>query len=477
MSCRHFASLHRFALGVTLCLAASGCGDSVEPRIPTTVVVRPTTLSFSTLLVRKSLIANVIDQNGRTMLGELIRWSTSNSSVAIVIRQDGRIESIGSGTATITATSGSISGTAAITVDVPAPVLEFSSVTVGGAHSCGVTTVHGAYCWGANTFGQLGDDSNTDRSLPLLVDGTDRFYIVRSVTAGLMHTCGLFENDLTPRGYCWGHNHFGQTSAVGGLAFNYPFEVLTLGQGTPSARSVTVGDNHSCLVTTDDVAYCWGENSSGQLGDGTNTGGNTPTPTAGGQTFQSVSAAGDHTCALTAPGDAFCWGENGMGQLGDGTDTDRNEPVAVVGGLTFASLSGGCGVTPDGDGYCWGDNASGQLGDGTNTSSNAPIPISGGLDFQSLSSGEAFTCGVTTAGDAYCWGDNATGQLGNGTFDSSNVPIPVSGGHTFQSVAAGTVSSCGVTTAGDAYCWGDNTSGQLGDGTNDSSNVPVRVGG
>ena len=178
MSCRHFASLHRFALGATLCLTASGCGDSVEPRIATTVVVRPTTLSFSSIQEQKFLIANVLDQNGRPMLGEPIHWSTSDASVATVI-DHGRVRFIGNGTATISATSGSISGTAAITVDVPAAVFEFSSVTVGGAHSCGVTTVHGAYCWGANTFGQLGHGENPHSNVPVVVQVSDLF-IVRS---------------------------------------------------------------------------------------------------------------------------------------------------------------------------------------------------------------------------------------------------------------------------------------------------------
>lgn len=178
------------------------------------MVVRPTTLSFSALQAFESLRASVLDQNGRTMRGEPIHWSTSDASVARVI-DNGSVRSIGDGTATISATSGSISGTAAITVDVPAAVLEFSSVTVGGAHSCGVTTVHGAYCWGANTFGQLGNGENTDSNVPVIVESSD-FFIVRSVTAGLTHNCGLFEPSFAPRGYCWGRDDVGQTNNVFG---------------------------------------------------------------------------------------------------------------------------------------------------------------------------------------------------------------------------------------------------------------------
>ena len=196
--------------------------------------------------------------------------------------------------------------------------------------------------------------------------------------------------------------------------------------------------------------------------------------------------AGSHSCGLTTARAAYCWGSNSSGKLGNGTDpgsvVTSNLPVAVSGGLTFQSVSAGgphgCGVTTAGAAYCWGGGDDGQLGDGTTTGSNVPVAVSGGLTFQSVSASRGrHSCGVTTAGAAYCWGSGEMGKLGNGTNTDSDVPVAVSGGLTFQSVSAGVAHSCGVTTAGAAYCWGNGVRGRLGHGTNTGSYVPVRVSG
>ena len=148
--------------------------------------------------------------------------------------------------------------------------------------------------------------------------------------------------------------------------------------------------------------------------------------------FQSVSAGrsgADHSCGVTTAGAAYCWGDNTWAQLGNGTSVDSNVPVAVSGGLTFQSVSVGifhsCGVTTAGAAYCWG--IGGLLGDGTNTTSNVPVAVSGGLNFQSLSVGFTHSCGVTTTAAGYCWGSNTAGQFGDGTNTDSNVPVRVGG--------------------------------------------------
>ncbi len=156
-------------------------------------------------------------------------------------------------------------------------------------------------------------------------------------------------------------------------------------------------------------------------------------PVSGGLTFAALSPGGLHTCGLTPGGDAYCWGSNTEGQLGDGSETNRLTPVPVSGGLTFKAISAGgdypndagdgmslpdgsftCGLTLDGEAYCWGDNWFGQLGDGTGQQSSTPVPVAGNHTFTSLAAGYAHVCAVTTGQAIYCWGLNAVGQLGSG---------------------------------------------------------------
>jgi alpha-tubulin suppressor-like RCC1 family protein len=158
-------------------------------------------------------------------------------------------------------------------------------------------------------------------------------------------------------------------------------------------RQVSAGGEHTCGVTTDDRAYCWGRNFSGELGDGTTTDHSTPVAVTGGLRFRQVSAGGAHTCGLTTDDRAYCWGAGGL--LGDGTTTPRLNPVAVAGGRRFRQVSAGsshsCAVTPFDRAFCWGFNPSGQLGDGTTSRRLTPVRVQGaGLLFRQVSAGEHY---------------------------------------------------------------------------------------
>lgn len=274
---------------------------------------------------------------------------------------------------------------------------------------------------------------------------------------------------------------------LNGEALESPVTVpFTTGTTTPPTNlvfaSVSVGYSHACGVTTAGAAYCWGDNSSGALGDGTfNTSALSPVAVAGGLTFATVSASAFYTCGVTTSGAAYCWGTGGV--LGDTVGTNNFTPLPVAGGLTFSSVSAGithaCGVTTAGAAYCWGAGYHGELGDGTaNSHSSTPVPVAGGLTFAAVSARGSHTCGVTTTGVAYCWGMNSMGELGIGTstgpeqcenggsFACSTLPVAVAGGLTFNTVTTGGFHSCGVTTSGAPYCWGDNQFDLLGSGTN-----------
>jgi len=189
--------------------------------------------------------------------------------------------------------------------------------------------------------------------------------------------------------------------------------------------------------------------------------------------FAVVTAGVWHTCALTVSGLAYCWGANTLGQLGDGSRTDRIMPAPVAGGVRFQTVNSGledpaahtCGLTAAGVPYCWGSNTSGRLGVGSTVAAGAPVR--GAFRFAAVSAGFRHTCGVTTSREAYCWGDNTLGALGDGTQRGSSSPVRVSGQLAFQSVSAGGFFTCGVTIGGEAYCWGMNRSGQLGNGSTD----------
>jgi alpha-tubulin suppressor-like RCC1 family protein len=258
--------------------------------------------------------------------------------------------------------------------------LKFASISVGYYHACGLTSRGAAYCWGYNGGGELGDGTTTDSNNngPQAVIGGLKF---ASISAGYYYTCGL-----TTRGtaYCWGDNYYGQLgdgtttdsdengpqAVIGGLKF-----------ASLSAESYY----HTCGLTSRGAAYCWGYNFEGQLGDGTRDDSEEAGPQAviGGLKFASIQTGGYHTCGLTSRGAAYCWGYNSSGQLGDGTTTNSNEagPQAVIGGLRFARLGvdgyHACGLTTRGAAYCWGDNYYGELGDGTtdNSGVNGPVQV------------------------------------------------------------------------------------------------------
>lgn len=360
-----------------------------------------------------------------------------------------------------------------------ATTLAFVQVTQGITHSCGVTADDRAYCWGDNYFGQLGDGTTITRTRPRAVAGGLRF---QAVSAGIHFTCGLTTED---RAYCWGDNLYGTLGDGNTNEASSPVPVAVA--GTRRYRQLKAGEDHVCAVTLADVTFCWGSNGNGQLGVVLTGFQQSYVPLkvgTGGVAFRRVYAGGSHTCALTAEGVAYCWGNNRDGQLGDGTRDTTVVPVRVSGSRTWSQLSTGtshtCGVS-NAKAYCWGSNLSGGLGDGTTVARTTPTAVSGGLSFKGVSASFLYTCGITSTNKAYCWGHNSFGQLGDGTFGYRNyrlVPTKVLGGYSFKAIGGMTVSAhtCAVTPDDRAYCWGDNSRAQLGNGTWSKSSRPVPVG-
>jgi len=347
----------------------------------------------------------------------------------------------------------------------------FTSATVGGSHSCGLTVAGTAFCWGNNAFGQLGDGTVTNSNVPVRVSGG---HVFSSLSAGASFTCGI---TTTGGAYCWGNDSQGQLGDGTTVNSNVPVAVL----GGITFTSLNAGETTACGVTSAGTAYCWGSNATGELGSGSfSPNSATPVPVSGGYAFASVSVGSYHACGVISSGAAYCWGQNSSLQLGNGTTTGSTIPVAVSGGLTFVSLSAGayhtCGIAVSGAAYCWGVNVQGQFGDGTTTEGATPVLAAGGLLLASVIAGTDYTCGVTVAGAGYCWGFGGFGQLGNGsTSFPVTQPAAISGQLHFMSISVRYDTTCGVTAGDIAYCWGDNSSGQLGNGNTLQSTVPAQV--
>lgn len=367
--------------------------------------------------------------------------------------------------------------------DAPQPAatttLTFIHVSAGREHSCGVTADDRAWCWGSNQRGQLGDGTTAEgRLIPTAVARGLRFL---DVIAGGWHTCGITTDN---RAYCWGLDDDGQvgsggTAACGGGICTRPVAVT----GSRRYRQISTGFSHTCAVTLADKAFCWGHGLNGEVGDGNALEINrSPVAVKSGLLFRQVTAGGAHSCGVTTSSAAYCWGRNGDGQLGDRTRTDRTTPVAVFGGHAIREMSAGfartCGVTTADVAQCWGSNLFGQVGSGTDWPRHLkPTAVAGGLRFSHVSAGLAHGCGITTSGRAWCWGNNFAGVLGDGTFNDSSVPVAVTGTRTWLEVrpSADAAHNCGVTGAGRAFCWGYNLSGQLGNGTTEHQSSPVPI--
>ena len=269
----------------------------------------------------------------------------------------------------------------------------------------------------------------------------------------------------------------GSYSAAGTI---WPREDGLPGGGLIAPQTITAGAEFACGLVMSGEAYCWGRNQYGQLGDGTTTNRNVPTPVTGGIIFEQISAGSTHVCGLTPSHSTYCWGLNDHGQLGTGDATTRTTPALVSGGHPFAQVSAGfahtCAADTTGAGYCWGSNTDATLGDGTRTDRRVPTAVKGGLSIEVVDAGGHHTCALTTTSSAYCWGANQYGQLGDGTTTSRTTPSAVALGLTFAHISTGLDYTCGINSASlAAYCWGRNNTYQLGDASQTDRDYPGLV--
>ncbi|MDH3423390.1 MAG: hypothetical protein OEN00_10400, partial [Gemmatimonadota bacterium] len=329
------------------------------------------------------------------------------------------------------------------------------------------------YCWGDGEFGQTGQDAPLVPRPTMVLDRANaRAHRASALTSGADHTCSL---DLAGAAFCWGNNSYSQLGDVAPL--NTP-EPTPIGSAERFA-SIRAGSFHSCGITTGGAVLCWGSNRSEQIRKELR--GTTPsefaTPTAPFSLTEATSVAPGavHTCAsgLDPSGDAvvLCRGFDVKGQAGVPdflTGVSRiTEPRLTS---LAASLGHTCGVTSDGIAHCWGSNDDGQLGDGGLTSRPSPAPVASSVRFERVHVGNlnflhtiGFTCARTTASDTYCWGSNETSTHGTAQ-PGSRTPVRIDHSVRFRTLSMRWRHACGVSLAGRAFCWGDSRWGRLGTG-------------
>jgi len=237
-----------------------------------------------------------------------------------------------------------------------------------------------------------------------------------------------------------------------------------------TAAPVAAGESHSLAVKSDGTVWAWGQNGSGQLGDGTTTpySRSTPLPVSNLTGVVSVAAGYAHSLAVKSDGTLWAWGRNVYGQLGDGTTTDRLTPMPVLGLTGVVTVAAGSGhslaLKSDGTLWAWGRNAQGQLGDGTTTARLTPVPVPGLTGVVAVAAGERHTLAVKSDGTLWAWGYNLYGRLGNGKSNPSPQTTPqlvdLPGG--VVAMGAGVSHSMAVKSDGTLWIWGWNQFGQLG---------------
>lgn len=353
---------------------------------------------------------------------------------------------------------------------VIAAVQDVRKLALGNSHSCALLGDGGGACWGRNEEGQLGVGGTANSAMPLRVANLDA---ALDISSGADHVCVVRQDGTV---WCWGSNRYGQLGfGEVGPGVSIPTQV----PGILNAVAVGLGDNHSCALTVDRTVWCWGWNNYGQSGDALVDDKSIvqrPQQVTGVSDVVQLHVGGNHTCVLTQDANAFCWGDNFNGQLGDPTVTTpyKSTPNVVSGITRFVSLAAGgahtCGLLQDGDTLCWGWNRFGQIGNGSSGITRdvpEPAPVIALYDASIVAIAGSHMCARHGDGDVSCWGENATGQLGNGVFGDTLAlaePQTVSLLAPGVTVTTGANHSCALISSTEVVCWGSNEFGQIGNG-------------
>ena len=369
--------------------------------------------------------------------------------------------------------------------------INVKSVAAGTSNTCALLANETVVCWGANSVGELGTgNTGSGVTAPSLGATAMLSGTAVAITAGRAFACALLGGGSVT---CWGFNGAGMLGDQTVLDEASPVAVSGL---TNTVSAVAAGHGHACALYVGGGMACWGDNYYGEIGDGTNTNDLSAVSVLG-VTGVSAIAPGvgdatlvEHTCALLANNTVQCWGDDTYGELGDGTTTSRPTAASVQGlsGTISAIAAGGyhtCVVLASGVVECWGGNTYGQLGNSSTTNSSTPVTVAGlAGPAIGIAAGDQHTCALLRTGTVQCWGFNSQGQLGTGVATTGSpfgITSPGSAGQVaglsgVTQISAGGAHTCALVGAnGPVMCWGYNGSGQLGNGTTVDAYEPVAV--
>lgn len=345
-----------------------------------------------------------------------------------------------------------------------APVSTLFDVTklaIGQDHACALTQGSAILCAGYNGWGQLGDGQRTTQPTPQNTMIGD----AKTVFAGGETTCVMHTDDTLS---CWGNGTTGQLGDGGSQAVASPVATTSFG----TVVKISQNDDETCSLDDHGVVRCSGSGDYGRLGNDSGYVSRIPTIVAGLPPAMDVSVGIRTVCAALGSAGAMCWGFGDNNQLGAGSYMYAiGHPVQVAMPLVEAKEvavgdSFGCALTSAGSVYCWGNSYV------TGMNASAPVAIAGLSNVSHISASGAFVCALAGT-DLYCWGYNAEGQVGDNTTNSGSTPAKVLTG--VSQVSAGVYHACAIKTDGTVWCWGYNVVGQIGDGTFNDVHAPKQI--
>jgi alpha-tubulin suppressor-like RCC1 family protein len=364
---------------------------------------------------------------------------------------------------------------APVEAELPSAGTGADTVTVGDGFACAKTIGDQVYCWGRNDSGQLGTGDTTASNVPVEVDAGEDY---AQISARADHVCGVIDGGSGVE--CWGAGTYGQLGDGSDEPNLSPAPVPGLGSGL---AAVATSDRTTCASSSTGDVWCWGERGPGLLGDGAALVRALPETQGLGRVYEDVAVMRRAQCALSE-GKVYCWGDDADSRLGQGTVNEaRVEPGEVQGleDVTVEAIDAGvshaCALSTEGEVYCWGAGEEGQLGDGERQTSSSAVKVALQQRATEIAVGALHTCAVGETGEVLCWGDGRSGELGDGNPPGSLVPVAADAGPTtrFVSVSAGDGFTCALSTTREVFCWGRGAGGRLGNGGTSDQLTPAKI--